>query len=102
MRPARINTGIGRTRSGPAGAVVSTLRLALGTEDGTTELSVSHGDVWLGMPVRFSRGRPLPSLPSPNAAEARQLEAASTKLRAAYPAVRGVPLQPLPSGRNGS
>jgi L-lactate dehydrogenase len=99
-RPGRINSGIGRTRCGPAGAVVSTLRLALGAEDGTTELSVAHGDVWLGIPVRFTGGQPLPSVPSLDAGEARQLEAARSKLRAAYPAVRGIPFQPLPSGRN--
>ncbi|MFH8441263.1 NAD(P)-binding domain-containing protein [Streptomyces sp. NPDC018026] len=101
-RPGRINLGIGRTRSGPAGAVASTLRLACGVEDGTTELSAPHGQAWLGIPVRFTGGQPLPSLPPLDAAEARQLEAASSKLHAAYPAVRGVPLQPLPSGRNGS
>jgi L-lactate dehydrogenase len=101
-RPGRINHGIGRTRCGPAGAVSSTLRLACGVEDGTTELSAPHGDGWLGIPVRFTGGQPLPSLPPLDAAEVRQLEAASSKLRAAYTAVRGVPLQPLPSGRNGS
>ncbi|MGA5202836.1 lactate/malate family dehydrogenase [Streptomyces variegatus] len=101
-RPGRISSGIGRTRCGPAGAVTSTLRLACGVEDGTTELSAPHGDGWLGIPVRFTGGEPLPSLPPLDAAEARQLEAASSKLRAAYQAVRGVPLQPLPSGRNGS
>ncbi|MFZ4160406.1 lactate/malate family dehydrogenase [Streptomyces griseoincarnatus] len=99
-RPGRINAGIGRTRCGPAGAVVSALRLALGVEDGTTELSVAHGDVWLGIPVRFTRGEPLPSVPPLDAVEARQLEAACSKLRAAYPVVRGIPFQPLPSGRN--
>ena len=101
-RPGRINSGIGRTRSGPAGAVTSTLRLACGVEDGTTELSAPHGEGWLGIPVRFTGGEPLPCLPPLDAAEARQVEAASSKLRAAYPAVRGVPLQPLPSGRTGS
>lgn len=99
-RPGRINTGIGRTRCGPAGAVVSALRLALGVEDGTTELSVAHGDIWLGKPVRFTQGEPLPSVPPLDAVEARQLEAACSKLRAAYPVVRGIPFQPLPSGRN--
>lgn len=99
-RPGRINSGIGRTRCGPAGAVVAALRLALGVEDGTTELSVAHGDAWLGIPVRFTRGEPLPSVPPLDAVEARQLEAACSKLRAAYPVVRGIPFQPLPSGRN--
>ncbi len=101
-RPGRINSGIGRTRCGPAGAVMSTLRLACGVEDGTTELSVAHGESWLGIPVRFTGGEPLSSLPPLDAVEVRQLEAASSKLRAAYPAVRGVPSQPVPSGRNGS
>ncbi|WP_181803109.1 lactate/malate family dehydrogenase [Streptomyces shenzhenensis] len=102
VRPGRINAGIGRTRCGPAGAVVSALRLALGVEDGTTELSALHGGGWLGIPVRFTRGQPLPFLPPLDAVEAQQLEAAHAKLRAAYQAVRGIPLQPLPSGRNHS
>ncbi|MFB8777206.1 lactate/malate family dehydrogenase [Streptomyces broussonetiae] len=100
VRPGRINAGMGRTRCGPAGVVASTLRLACGVEDGATELSAPYGKTWLGIPVHFTEGQPLPSLPPLDAAEARQLEAASTKLRAAYLAVRGVPLQPLP-GRNG-
>jgi L-lactate dehydrogenase len=99
-RPGRINAGIGRTRCGPAGAVTAALRLACGVEDGTTELSAPHGAAWLGIPVRFAGGQPLPSLPPLDAAEARQLEAASSKLCAAYQAVRGIPSQPLPSGRN--
>jgi L-lactate dehydrogenase len=95
-RPGRVNAGIGRTRCGPAGAVLSALRLVCGVEDGTTELTARHGPDWLGIPVRFTAGLPLPSLPPLDAAESRQLEAASSKLRAAYQAVRGIPLQPLP------
>ncbi|MFJ4695177.1 NAD(P)-binding domain-containing protein [Streptomyces sp. NPDC088766] len=101
-RPGRINAGIGRTRCGPAGVVASTLRLACGVEDGTTELSVRHKDVWLGIPVHFTQGRFLPFVPALDAAEARQLKAARSKLRAAYAAVRGVPPQPLLSGRTHS
>jgi L-lactate dehydrogenase len=101
-RPGRINSGIGRTRCGPAGAVTFALRLTCGVEDGVTELSAPHGDDWAGTPVRFTGGSPLPFMPLLDAAEARQLEAAHTKLRAAYAAVRGVPSQPLPSGRNES
>ncbi|MFF8990224.1 hypothetical protein ACF09H_09795 [Streptomyces sp. NPDC014983] len=98
-RPGRINAGIGRTRCGPAGAVLSTLRLALGIENGTTELSVPHGaDDCYGVPLRFEDGRPHPSLPPLDPQEVRQLAAASTKLRAAYVAVRDIPTQPLPSG----
>ncbi|OIJ89553.1 lactate/malate family dehydrogenase [Streptomyces colonosanans] len=99
-RPGRINAGIGRTRCGPAGAVVSTLRLALGVEDGMTELSVPYGEDCCGIPLRFTGGQPLPSVPLLDPFEVRQLEAARTKLRAAYGVVRGVPAQPLPSGRN--
>lgn len=101
VRPGRISAGIGRTRCGPAGAVVSALRLALGLQDGTCELSVPHRDVWLGIPVRFIRGLPLPSVPPLDSAEAGQLEAARAKLRAAYQAVR-IPSQPLQPRRNSS
>ncbi|MEU9066337.1 NAD(P)-binding domain-containing protein [Streptomyces sp. NPDC048109] len=99
-RPGRINLGIGRTRFGPAGAVLSALRLALGVEDGTTELSAAHAGDWCGIPVRFTGGDPVPSLPPLDSAEDRQLEVSRSKLRAAYQAVRGVPLQPSPCGRN--
>ncbi|MFG2322892.1 NAD(P)-binding domain-containing protein [Streptomyces sp. NPDC048568] len=98
-RPGRISAGTGRTRCGPAGAVVSTLRLALGVEDGTTELCAAHAGDWCGIPVRFTGGVPVPFLPPLDSVEDRQLEASRSKLRAAYWAVRGVPLQPSPSGR---
>lgn len=100
QRPGRINAGIGRTRYGPAAAVVTALRLAVGAEDGTTELCAPHAGDWLGIPVRFTRGHPLPFLPPLDPCEVRQLEATRAKLRAAFQAVRGVPLQPSPSGRN--
>ncbi|WP_328559771.1 lactate/malate family dehydrogenase [Streptomyces coelicoflavus] len=99
-RPGRINAGIGRTRCGPAGAVVSALRLTLGAEDGTTELCAPHEGDWCGIPVRFTGGRAVPFVPPLDSVEDRQLEASRSKLRAAYQAVRGVPLQPSPSGRN--
>ncbi|WP_328933252.1 MULTISPECIES: lactate/malate family dehydrogenase [unclassified Streptomyces] len=98
-RPKRINDGIGRTRSGPAGSVVATLRLALGVDDGTTELCAPYRDGWLGIPLRFTAGRPVPCLPALDDAEAGQLEAAHTKLRAAYQALRGAPSRPLPTVR---
>ncbi|MCN9241881.1 NAD(P)-binding domain-containing protein [Streptomyces sp. RY43-2] len=99
-RPGRISAGIGRTRCGPAGAVVSALRLALGAEDGMAELSVPYREDCCGIPLRFTSGRHLPFLPPLDDTEARQLEAARTKLRAAYQAMRGIPSQSLPSGRN--
>jgi len=83
-------------------AVVSALRLVLGLENGTTELSTSHGGCYLGIPLWFTRGQPLPSLPPLDPFEARQFEAAQSKLRAAYEVVRGIPSQPLPSGRTKS
>lgn len=55
-RPGHISAGVGRTRSGPAGAVVSTLRKALALAHGTEELSVPYKDSWLGTPVRFQAG----------------------------------------------
>ncbi|MGC9499286.1 hypothetical protein [Streptomyces sp. WG7] len=99
-RPGRINAGIGRTRGGPAGAVVSALRLALGAGDGTTELCAQHAGDWCGIPVRFTGGAPVAFLPPLDSVEDRQLEASRSKLRAAYQAVRGIPLQPSPSWRN--
>ncbi|MBT2411734.1 lactate dehydrogenase [Streptomyces sp. ISL-12] len=102
QRPGRINAGIGRTRSGPAGAVVTALRLALAVEDGVTELSTGYGDDFLGIPLRFTRGEPVPSMPPLDPVEAGELEAARGKLRAAYQMVSGIPPQPLPSERNPS
>lgn len=99
-RPGRISGGIGRTKHGPAGAVLSALRLALGTVDGFTQLSAPYGECFLGLPLRFTSGEPLPCVPSLDACEARQLEAARIKLRDAFKAVRGIPTQPLPAGRH--
>lgn len=98
-RPGRISAGIGRTRYGPAGALLRALRLALGVEDGVTELSAPYNGVCLGVPLQFTGGRPLPCVPPLDEAEARQWEAAQSKLRAAYRGMRGIPPQPLPSGR---
>lgn len=95
-RPGRISSGIGRTKHGPTGAVLHALRLALGAEDGFTELSAPYGDSYLGIPLRFTQGRPLPCVPPLDEAEARQLETARIKLRDAYQAVRGIPTQPAP------
>ncbi|MER6145184.1 NAD(P)-binding domain-containing protein [Streptomyces sparsogenes] len=87
-RPGRISAGAGRTRCGPAGAVLSTLRKALGLADGVEELTASHGGDWLGIPLRFTAGEPIPCLPDLNPGDARQLTTAGLKLRAAYQALR--------------
>ncbi|QDO42912.1 lactate dehydrogenase [Streptomyces sp. RLB3-17] len=90
-RAKGISAGIGRTRSGPAGAVLSALRKTLSVEDGIEELSAPYGGGWLGIPLRFTRGRPVACLPSLDAAEQRQFTAADTKLRTVYQAVRSLP-----------
>ncbi len=90
-RAGRISAGIGRTRSGPAGAVLSALRRTLAVDDGIEELSALYGGGWLGIPLRFTRGEPVACLPSLDAAEQRQFTAADTKLRTAYQAVRSLP-----------
>ncbi|WP_200307659.1 lactate/malate family dehydrogenase [Streptomyces adelaidensis] len=87
-RPGRISHGVGRTRSGPAGAVLSALRKSLALDDGTEELSARHGEDWLGIPLRFTSGRPVACLPDLDADEHAQLTQAATKLRAAYQALR--------------
>lgn len=83
-RPALIRHGVGRTRCGPAGAVLSTLRRALGLVDGIEELSVPYGDVWLGIPVRFTGGRAAPCLPRLTLSERLCLDSAASSLRDAY------------------
>ncbi|MBT2511326.1 NAD(P)-binding domain-containing protein [Streptomyces sp. ISL-98] len=94
-RPGRISAGVGRTRSGPAGAVLSTLRKALGLVDGTEELTCEHRGDWLGIPLRFTAGRPVACLPALDADEDAQLAATATKLRGAYQALR--PSGPAPN-----
>ncbi|MFB8347887.1 lactate/malate family dehydrogenase [Streptomyces niveus] len=84
QRPALIRTGIGRTRCGPAGAVLSTLRKSLGLADGIEELSVPYQDVWLGIPMRFTGGHAVACLPHLTGTERRCLDAAATSLRDAY------------------
>ncbi|MGW5121446.1 lactate/malate family dehydrogenase, partial [Streptomyces noursei] len=95
-RPARINAGLGRTRCGPAGAVIAALRAGLGLDDRVVELSVNHERRWMGIPLHFTAGTPSVCLPRLDAVEARQLVAADAKLRAAYePLARlHVPVRP--------
>ena len=95
-RPGRISAGIGRTRCGPAGAVLEALRLALGLADGTTQLSTTYQGGWLGIPLRFTAGQPIPCLPRLTPSEAARFQAADAKLRTAYEAL-GPVLQPIPS-----
>jgi L-lactate dehydrogenase len=83
-RPALIRHGIGRTRCGPAGAVLSTLRKALGLADGVEELSVPYGDVWLGLPIAFTSGTAVPRLPTLTRFERLRLDSAASSLRDAY------------------
>ncbi|MGW0992195.1 lactate/malate family dehydrogenase [Streptomyces sp. NPDC002523] len=83
-RPRRINAGIGRTRHGPAAAVLSALRKLLDIEDGTDVLSVNRGGVWLGIRLRIRAGQPTVHPLTLDAAETTQLLAARTKLNAAY------------------
>lgn len=83
-RPALIRSGIGRTRCGPSGAVLSTLRKVLGLADGIEELSVPYGDVYLGVPLYFSGGVPAPCMPPLTRRERLCLDAAASSLRDAY------------------
>lgn len=83
-RPRRINTGIGRTRYGPAAAVLSALRKLLAQEDGTDVLSVNHAGVWLGIRLHIRAGQPTVHPLELDAHEASDLHAAHTKLDAAY------------------
>ncbi|MFJ8948411.1 hypothetical protein ACIRG4_35235 [Streptomyces sp. NPDC102395] len=86
-RPGRISAGVGRTRSGPAGAVLSALHKCLGLVDGTEKLTCEHRGDWLGIPLRFTSGRPVACLPALDADEDAQLAATLTKLRSAYRAL---------------
>ncbi|MFJ9886140.1 NAD-binding protein [Streptomyces sp. NPDC091287] len=84
QRPALIRAGICRTRCGPAGAVLSTLRKVLGLVDGIEELSVPYGDVWLGIPMDFTGGVATPRLPALTRHELLRLDSAASSLRDAY------------------
>ncbi|MEU6483566.1 lactate dehydrogenase [Streptomyces sp. NPDC046887] len=83
-RPRRIVEGIGRTRSGPAGAAVTALAHALGLTDGVVELSSPWRGDWYGMPLLFTAGTATVRLPQLSPDEALQLQAAAAKLRTAY------------------
>ncbi|NGO70642.1 lactate/malate family dehydrogenase [Streptomyces boncukensis] len=83
-RPAAISDGAGRTRAGPAGAVLSALRHALGHADGTEELSAPYAGGYLGIPVHFTAGHPEPRLPRLNDAETRRFERAQRHLHDTY------------------
>ncbi|MGH3830285.1 MAG: lactate/malate family dehydrogenase [Pseudonocardiaceae bacterium] len=86
-RSRQISSGIGRTRGGPAGAVLSTLRLLLGLADGVEELCRPYRRGWLGLPVSVADGQVRVRLPPLNPEETRCLEAADVKLHAAYTAL---------------
>lgn len=83
-RPGQISCGIGRNRSGPAGAVLSTLRLLLGLANGVEELCSPYRCGWLGLPVSFTGGHAHVRLPPLNHEETRCLKASEAKLHAAY------------------
>ncbi|MFD5542453.1 2-dehydropantoate 2-reductase N-terminal domain-containing protein [Streptomyces sp. NPDC127079] len=83
-RPRRINAGIGRTRHGPAAAVLSALRKLLDVEDGTDVLSVNRGGVWLGIRLHIRTGRPTVQPLTLDPHETAGLLTARTKLQAAY------------------
>ncbi|AJF70333.1 lactate/malate family dehydrogenase [Streptomyces vietnamensis] len=84
-RPRRISDGIGRTRLGPAGAVLDALVHTLGLADGLTEVSVRQDTgVWLGMPVHYTDGAPAMCPPALDDSETAQLAAATEKLHTAY------------------
>ncbi|MFF7098269.1 NAD(P)-binding domain-containing protein [Streptomyces rubradiris] len=83
-RPRQINAGIGRTRCGPAGAVLAALRKTLGISDGTEALSVNHDGVWLGIPLRFTAGHPTVCLPDLDPGELRRFAASRTKLDSVF------------------
>ncbi|MFE5302150.1 lactate dehydrogenase [Streptomyces sp. NPDC056632] len=84
-RPRRITSGIGRTRMGAAGAVLTALSHSLGLADGITELSVrQEAGVWIGTPVRHTAGTPTPCPPQLDPSETAQLAAATEKLHHIY------------------
>lgn len=87
-RPGRITAGIGRIRSGPAGAVLTALSHTLGFTDGVMELSAPWGDVHLGIPLRYTGGQTTVCLPPLNQSETRELAAAEAKIHAAYTHLR--------------
>jgi len=86
-RSGQISCGTGRTRSGPAGAVLSTLRLLLGLADGVEELCSPYRRGWLGLPVSFTGGHARVRMPPLDPVETRCLEASEAKLHAAYAAL---------------
>ncbi|MGH3766856.1 MAG: lactate/malate family dehydrogenase [Pseudonocardiaceae bacterium] len=86
-RSAWISRGIGRTRSGPAGAVLSTLGLLVGLANGVVELSCPYQRGWLGLPVSFTDGHASVCLPPLDPEETCCLEAADIKLHTAYVAL---------------
>ncbi|MFE7482455.1 NAD(P)-binding domain-containing protein [Streptomyces sp. NPDC057552] len=96
-RPALIRGGIGRTRSGPAGAVLSALRKTLGLTDGVEELSVPYGDVWLGIPMCFIGGMAAPCLPPLTCFERLCLDSAASSLRDAYTRLPAPPTERTPA-----
>ncbi|MER8231095.1 NAD(P)-binding domain-containing protein [Streptomyces sp. NPDC094049] len=83
-RPRRIHSGLGRTRSGPAGAVLAALAHTLGLVDGVIELAAPWRGDWYGIPLRFASGTPTVCTPPLAPAESVRLRTAAARLRTAY------------------
>jgi L-lactate dehydrogenase len=83
-RSEQISAGVGRTRSGPAGAVLSTLRLVVGLTDGVEELCSPYRSGWLGLPVSFTGGHARVRPPPLDLMETGCLQASEAKLCDAY------------------
>ncbi|WP_019061660.1 lactate/malate family dehydrogenase [Streptomyces prunicolor] len=96
-RPRRINTGIGRTRHGPAAAVLSALRKLLAQEDGTDVLSVNRAGVWLGIRLHIRAGQPTVHPLELDPHETADLLTARTKLEATYRKINHLEQQGAPA-----
>jgi L-lactate dehydrogenase len=83
-RPGMICAGIGRTRSGPAAAILTALRASLGLDDTVIELSVPHEHGWAGMPVRFTQGAAKVCQPELDETERKLLDASRARQRRLY------------------
>jgi len=79
-----INKGAGRTRYGPIGVTVRTVRRLLGHEDGVEQLSSSFRGLYIGLPVLFNKGTPNPIFPDMDHAESLKFEASYLKLGETY------------------
>ncbi|MBT7902858.1 hypothetical protein HN587_03270 [Candidatus Woesearchaeota archaeon] len=83
-RSSVICQGAGRTRYGPAGVTLRTLKRLMGIYDGVEQISTFHEGIYVGLPISFSNSSSQVVLPNLSQEEQSAFEISCAKLRTVY------------------